>query len=294
MAGATGATAEPPGTLGAAHLLTSHAADRAPQRKWRKSRRRVRRARTATSQHRLDQHPRPRAGRGRRPARHRRHRRRAERGARPPGPQPGPRPAGKALLYSAILRPLDERHLLLPLSVPIAVCEAAEALRPGIECQIKWPNDVWLEERKLAGILIEARPQDGWAVIGVGLNLSVAPDEFPRRAALTRRSRSSARARGVGGRVAGATAGGSARPFPDPRLPQPKSEPPPRPLGRARTRTRSSPSGEPATPCAGREICLGRSGSGVADGVDDRGNLLVVTAGGDRVALGAGEVHLRL
>ena len=36
-----------------------------------------------------------------------------------------------------------------------------------------------LEGRKLAGILIEARPQDGWAVIGVGLNLTIAPDEFP-------------------------------------------------------------------------------------------------------------------
>ena len=88
-------------------------------------------------------------------------------------------PAGKGLLYSAILRGLDERHLLLPLSVPLAVCEAAEALRPGIECGVKWPNDVWLEERKLAGILIEAKPQDGWAVIGVGLNLTVAPEEFP-------------------------------------------------------------------------------------------------------------------
>lgn len=88
-------------------------------------------------------------------------------------------PEGKALLYSAILRPLDERHLLLPLSVPLAVCAAAEALRPGIECQVKWPNDVWLKEHKLSGILIEAKPQDGWAVIGIGLNLSIAPDEFP-------------------------------------------------------------------------------------------------------------------
>ncbi len=88
-------------------------------------------------------------------------------------------PEGKALLYSAILRPLDQRHLLLPLSVPLAVCAAAEALRPGIECQVKWPNDVWLEGRKLSGILIEATPQDGWAVIGIGLNLSIAPDEFP-------------------------------------------------------------------------------------------------------------------
>src|SRR5690349_3472199 len=88
-------------------------------------------------------------------------------------------PEGKALLYSAILRPLDERHLLLPLSVPLAVCAAAEALRPGIECQVKWPNDVWLEGRKLSGILIEAKPQEGWAVIGVGLNLTIAPEEFP-------------------------------------------------------------------------------------------------------------------
>jgi BirA family transcriptional regulator, biotin operon repressor / biotin---[acetyl-CoA-carboxylase] ligase len=41
----------------------------------------------------------------------------------------------------------------------------------------------------------------------------------------------------------------------------------------------------------GREVAWD-GGSGVADGVDDRGYLLVVTAGGDRVAVGAGEVHL--
>jgi BirA family biotin operon repressor/biotin-[acetyl-CoA-carboxylase] ligase len=88
-------------------------------------------------------------------------------------------PPGKALLYSAILRPLDERHLLLPLAVPLAVCEAAEELAPEVECMVKWPNDVWVDGRKLAGVLIEAKPQDGWAVIGVGLNLSIAPSEFP-------------------------------------------------------------------------------------------------------------------
>ena len=88
-------------------------------------------------------------------------------------------PPGKALLYSAVLKPLDGRHLLLPLAVPLAVCEAVEALKPGIECTIKWPNDIWVNERKLAGVLIEAKPQDGWAVIGVGLNLSIAQNEFP-------------------------------------------------------------------------------------------------------------------
>src|SRR5262245_16948705 len=69
-------------------------------------------------------------------------------------------PAGKALLYSAIVRPLEERHMLLPLAAPLAVAEAAEQLAPGIECGLKWPNDVLVDHRKLAGVLIEARPQD--------------------------------------------------------------------------------------------------------------------------------------
>jgi BirA family biotin operon repressor/biotin-[acetyl-CoA-carboxylase] ligase len=43
----------------------------------------------------------------------------------------------------------------------------------------------------------------------------------------------------------------------------------------------------------GREIAW-NGGSGVADGIEDSGDLVVVAAGGDRVVLGAGEVHLRL
>ena len=88
-------------------------------------------------------------------------------------------PPGKALLYSAVVRPLDQRHSLLPLAVPLAVCEAAEALAPGTPCRVKWPNDVWVEGRKLAGILIEARPQEGWGVIGVGLNLTITARGVP-------------------------------------------------------------------------------------------------------------------
>jgi BirA family biotin operon repressor/biotin-[acetyl-CoA-carboxylase] ligase len=180
-------------------------------------------------------------------------------------------PAGKGLLYSAILRPLDERHLLLPLAVPIAVCEAAESLRPDIACQIKWPNDVWLEERKLAGILIEARPQDGWAVIGVGLNLSVEPDEFPAELRWPAIS--------LGGDVSAEEARHA--------------------LDSALERWVAEDAGAILSEWRARDALRGRKiawddGSGVADGVDERGNLLVVVAGGDRVALGAGEVHLRL
>lgn len=185
-------------------------------------------------------------------------------------------PAGKGLLYSAILRPLDKRHLLLPLSVPIAVCEAAESLRPGAGCRIKWPNDVWLDERKLAGILIEARPQDGWAVIGVGLNLSVEPDEFPDEL-----------------RWPAVSLFGSSK------------EGPPTPVAAAKVLDRhldrwvGEDAGTILSEWRARDALRGREiawddASGVADGVDDRGNLLVVVAGGDRVALGAGEVHLRL
>jgi len=88
-------------------------------------------------------------------------------------------PADSALLYSAVVRPIESRHSVLPLAVALAVCETAEVLRPGIECTVKWPNDIHLEGRKLAGILIEARPQDGWAVLGVGLNLAIGEAEFP-------------------------------------------------------------------------------------------------------------------
>jgi BirA family transcriptional regulator, biotin operon repressor / biotin---[acetyl-CoA-carboxylase] ligase len=86
-------------------------------------------------------------------------------------------PAGKALLYSAILRPLGLEHRLLPLAVPVAACEAIEAVAP-VACRIKWPNDVWIEARKAGGVLIEARPPE-WAVIGIGLNVAIAADEFP-------------------------------------------------------------------------------------------------------------------
>src|ERR1700688_3044794 len=53
-------------------------------------------------------------------------------------------PPGKALLYSAVLRPLGDRPLL-PLAAALAVCEAAETLQPEIECGVKWPNDVQVE-----------------------------------------------------------------------------------------------------------------------------------------------------
>jgi BirA family transcriptional regulator, biotin operon repressor / biotin---[acetyl-CoA-carboxylase] ligase len=202
-------------------------------------------------------------------------------------------PPDKALLYSAILRPLDERHLLLPLSVPLAVSETAEELEPAIECQIKWPNDIWIDGRKLAGVLIEAKPQDGWAVIGAGLNLSIVPDEFPPELRDKAVSLFDSSEGGRGGSRRELLANAS-----PPRLPP---APPPAAAGLSRHLDRWVEADRQETLAAwrdrdalrGREISWD-AGSGIADGIEETGDLVVVTAGGDRVVLGAGEVHLRL
>jgi BirA family transcriptional regulator, biotin operon repressor / biotin---[acetyl-CoA-carboxylase] ligase len=185
-------------------------------------------------------------------------------------------PRGSALLCSAILRPLEAHHSLLPLAVPIAVCEAAESLAP-VECRVKWPNDVWAGERKLAGVLIEARFPD-WAVIGVGLNLSLADESFPDDL----RWPATSLGRGIGADQALEALRGA--------------------LGKW---TAAGPEEvvaafEARDALRGRDIAWegaggsGNQGEGVADGVDERGNLVVVTDSGERLSLGAGEVSLRL
>ncbi len=183
-------------------------------------------------------------------------------------------PPGGALLYSAILRPLEERHLLLPLAVPLAVCDAVEAISAH-RCLVKWPNDVWIGERKCGGVLIEARPQDGWAVIGVGLNVAIAPADLPeefRESAIS-----------VGGGAAVEQALGALNP--------------------ALARWARAEPGDVLEAFAGRDALHGReirwdaaaggaAGRGVAEGIDARGNLVALTSGGERISLGAGEVHL--
>jgi BirA family biotin operon repressor/biotin-[acetyl-CoA-carboxylase] ligase len=185
-------------------------------------------------------------------------------------------PSGAALLCSAILRPLEAHHSLLPLAVPLAVCDAAEALAP-VECQVKWPNDVWVGERKLAGVLIEARPPD-WAVIGIGLNLSIPDEGFPDD--LRWPATSLGHGVGVGDALSALRVA----------------------LGRW---TAAGPEAvvtafEARDALRGREVAWagaggsGTQGEGVCEGIDDRGNLVVVTGADERLSLGAGEVSLRL
>ena len=197
-------------------------------------------------------------------------------------------PPDSALLYSGILRPLEPRHSILPLAVPLAVCEVAEQLRPGISCKVKWPNDIHLDGRKLAGILIEARPQDGWAVIGVGLNLTIRPDEFPsdlrdRATSLFPSPSEATRPAGPHNRQDEMRADWASEASAS--------------LSQALERWIDTDPEKVLAEWRKRDALLNRNvtwenGAGVAEGIDERGYLLVRLADGDRVALGAGDVHL--
>ncbi len=85
-------------------------------------------------------------------------------------------PSGEALAFSILLRPSAPKSLWprLALAAGLAVAEALESL--GLEAGIKWPNDVWIGQRKVAGILVEAGAD--FAVLGIGLNVNVT--EFPK------------------------------------------------------------------------------------------------------------------
>jgi BirA family biotin operon repressor/biotin-[acetyl-CoA-carboxylase] ligase len=171
-------------------------------------------------------------------------------------------PPGRGLLMSLLLR---EWPRLLPLAAAVAVAETI-----GDAAAIKWPNDVLLRDHKVAGILAEGRPQDGWIVLGVGLNVAVRPDELPPDV-----------------RDTAATMG----------LPPSGLEPT---LARLLERLeRWLAAGEPEVLDAwrGRDALAGRAvawagGAGTAAGVDEDGRLVVEFAGGGRTALHAGEVHL--
>jgi BirA family biotin operon repressor/biotin-[acetyl-CoA-carboxylase] ligase len=174
-------------------------------------------------------------------------------------------PAGRGLLMSVLLRDWPR---LLPLAAAVAVAETV-----GDAAAIKWPNDVLLREHKVAGILAEGRPQDGWMVLGVGLNVAVRPNELPPDV-----------------RDTAATMG----------LEPSDVEPT---LARLLERLeRWLVAGEPELLDAwrARDALAGRAvawagGAGTAAGVDDDGRLVVELAdGGGRTALDAGEVHLEV
>jgi BirA family biotin operon repressor/biotin-[acetyl-CoA-carboxylase] ligase len=86
-------------------------------------------------------------------------------------------PPEAALLFSTILRPPRDVLPLLPLLAGLAVAGGIEGATGAVP-DLKWPNDVLLHGKKLAGILLE-RPAGAEVVLGVGLNVNQSREHLP-------------------------------------------------------------------------------------------------------------------
>jgi len=171
-------------------------------------------------------------------------------------------PAGQALLCSWVIR---DPSPMLSLAAGVAVAEVC-----GDRAELKWPNDVLIEGRKVAGILVEGRPHERWAVLGIGINVAVEPAQLP--AELARRA-------------------GTLGLDPDQRDEVLKR------LQKLLVRWLGAPDTEVLSAIEARDALAGRriqwdAGSGTAAGLDQAGRLLVRIDSGGVVALDAGEVHL--
>ncbi|HWX44497.1 MAG TPA: biotin--[acetyl-CoA-carboxylase] ligase [Solirubrobacteraceae bacterium] len=192
-------------------------------------------------------------------------------------------PAGSALLMSLLLRwPISDRSpALLPLAAAVAVCDVT-----GPDARIKWPNDIVIEREpdhdapvggapalaKLAGILIEGRPQEGWAVLGIGVNVAIRIGDLPPELRDTAATL---------GREPGAI---------EPLLAE---------LLAALERRLGDTPAQTLDAWRERDTLRGRAvswlgGRGRAQGIDGDGRLVVTLPGGGHAALDAGEVHLAL
>jgi BirA family biotin operon repressor/biotin-[acetyl-CoA-carboxylase] ligase len=80
-------------------------------------------------------------------------------------------PAGEALAFSVLMRPSQPRTLWarLALAAGLAVAEGLETF--GVAPGIKWPNDVWIDGKKVCGVLAEAGAD--FVVVGIGVNVNV-------------------------------------------------------------------------------------------------------------------------
>jgi BirA family transcriptional regulator, biotin operon repressor / biotin---[acetyl-CoA-carboxylase] ligase len=90
---------------------------------------------------------------------------------------------GSALLCSILLRPTLPPSALgsLPLCFGVAVADAIEQFC-GVRCQLKWPNDVLIKEKKVAGVLSTSRISGetiDHLAVGIGINVSANPDQLP-------------------------------------------------------------------------------------------------------------------
>ncbi len=89
-------------------------------------------------------------------------------------------PPGENLYFTMVLKLPMEQHRRLPVILPLAVATACQ--ESGLEmARIKWPNDVWVGERKLSGMLIDAEVGSGTPIAfpGIGVNVNGDPTLNP-------------------------------------------------------------------------------------------------------------------
>ena len=193
-------------------------------------------------------------------------------------------PPGSSILMSLLLRSRPGRRrppALLPLMAAVAVCDVV-----GEQARVKWPNDIVIAAAastepgalaKLAGILVEGRPQEGWAVLGIGLNVAVRLEDLPAELQPGQKV----------GTNSAATMGHS-RDEIEPLLAR---------LLDALQRRLSEPADDTLRAWRALDALRGRkvawnAGQGIAEGIDGEGRLVVALDGGGHTALSAGEVHL--
>ena len=94
-------------------------------------------------------------------------------------------PAGTSLLLSVLIRPPVGMEVLatLPLAVGVAVADAIEEVAgSNMQVRLKWPNDLWVDQRKAGGILMVVRTTRDEAprvIVGIGVNVNVDPQDLP-------------------------------------------------------------------------------------------------------------------
>jgi BirA family biotin operon repressor/biotin-[acetyl-CoA-carboxylase] ligase len=198
-------------------------------------------------------------------------------------------PPRAALTFSLLLKPAvpPARRGWLPLLTGVAVAEAVTKAT-GVETRLKWPNDLLAADAKLAGILAEAAGDA--VVVGIGLNVSTEPTEFPspRPGALPATSLAAAGATALSREdILLAILGGFERWY---RAWQQAGGDPDRSGLRPEYTRLSATIGRTVR----AELPGGQALSGPAVGVDSDGRLLVLLSSGSEVAVAAGDVvHLR-
>lgn len=88
-----------------------------------------------------------------------------------------------ALLATLVVRPASPPASvsLLPLAAGLALVRSIERLTRA-PARLKWPNDVWIDGRKVAGVLVETRivgERVEWALVGLGVNVDVKREDLP-------------------------------------------------------------------------------------------------------------------